>query len=65
MGSSGKSIHLEWGRKLSAEEAAAYTDEIIKKMYGRWQERIFQGPFMRDLESGKLPLKTIRLFWQH
>ncbi|TAK09433.1 hypothetical protein EPO44_01310, partial [bacterium] len=64
MGNS-KPAGLDWGKKLSAEEAAAYTDEIIKKMYARWQARIFQGPFIRDLIAGKLPLKTIRLFWQH
>ena len=58
-------VKLEAGRKLSADEATAYTDQIIKKMYARWQERIFQGAFMRDLIAGKLPLEAIRLFWKH
>ena len=56
---------LEEGRKFSPDEAKAYAEEISKKMYARWQERILQGPFMRSLSEGKLPLKTIRLFWQH
>jgi pyrroloquinoline quinone (PQQ) biosynthesis protein C len=56
---------LEWGRKMSADEATAFTDDIIKKMYARWQKKIFQGDFMRDLTAGKLPLETIKLFWTH
>jgi hypothetical protein len=31
-------------------------------MYARWNETIFGGAFMRDLEAGKLPIETIRLF---
>jgi len=61
----GSGITLEWGRKLSADEAKAYTDDLVAKMYARWEERIFNGAFMRDLEAGRLPLKTIRLFWKH
>jgi hypothetical protein len=34
-------------------------------MYKRWDERVFGAPFMRDLEAGKLPLETIRLFWRN
>lgn len=56
---------LEEGRKFSPEEAKAYAEDICRKMYARWQERILSGPFMRSLSEGKLPLKTIRLFWQH
>ena len=56
---------LEWGRKFSHDEAVDYTDKICKRMYDRWQEKIFQGPFMRALVDGKLPIETIRLFWKH
>jgi pyrroloquinoline quinone (PQQ) biosynthesis protein C len=62
MASNGKN---DWGKRLSVKEAAAYTDAIIKKMYAHWQKKIFHGAFMRDLAAGKLPLKTIRLFWKH
>jgi pyrroloquinoline quinone (PQQ) biosynthesis protein C len=55
----------EWGKKLAAGEAQAYTDALTAKMYARWEEKIFQGRFMRALREGKLPLKTIRLFWRH
>jgi pyrroloquinoline quinone (PQQ) biosynthesis protein C len=34
-------------------------------MRARWDERIFGGRFMRDLEAGKLPVATMRLFWRH
>jgi pyrroloquinoline quinone (PQQ) biosynthesis protein C len=55
----------DWGRKFSPREAKAYADEIVAKMYTRWEEKIFSGPFMRDLEAGKLSLEAIRLFWKH
>ncbi len=56
---------LEIGKRLSSSEAKAFTDEIKHRMYARWNEKIFGGPFMRDLEAGKLSLETIRLFWKH
>ena len=56
---------LEPGVKLSAKAAQAFTAEIKQRMYTRWEERIFGGAFMRELEAGKLPLETIRLFWKH
>ncbi|MPZ76390.1 MAG: hypothetical protein GEU77_07680 [Deltaproteobacteria bacterium] len=65
MASTGKSLNLETGRKLSAREAAAFTDEIKHRMYARWNEKVFGGAFMRDLETGELPFETIRLFWKH
>lgn len=59
------SLSLEWGKKLSPEEAKAYANDITAKMYDRWEKKVFSAPFMRELEAGKLPLKTIRLFWRH
>jgi pyrroloquinoline quinone (PQQ) biosynthesis protein C len=55
----------DWGKKLTPDQAGAYTAAITAKMYARWEEKIFSGPFMRDLEAGNLPLETIRLFWMH
>jgi pyrroloquinoline quinone (PQQ) biosynthesis protein C len=60
-----RSLPLEIGKKLSASEAKAFTDEIIRRMYTRWERKIFRGAFMRDLEAGTLRLETIRLFWKH
>lgn len=60
-----ESLPLEWGKRLSPAEARAFADEICAKMHARWEKKIFQAPFMRDLEDGKLPLETIRLFWRH
>src|SRR5919108_385666 len=65
MGTDQKPLTLEIGRKLSSAEAKAFTDNIKQRMYARWNERIFGGPFMRDLEAGKLPFETIKLFWRH
>lgn len=56
---------LNWGKKMSASEAAAYVENITKKMYAFWHEHIFQGEFMQALNAGKLPLETLRLFWRH
>ena len=56
---------LEVGKKLSPAEAKAFTDAIKHRMYARWNERIFGGAFMSDLEAGRLPFETIKLFWRH
>ena len=52
-------------QKFTPEQAREYTEEICRKMRARWQEKIFDGPFMRDLKAGKLPLETIKLFWRN
>ena len=65
MEGTGRTGPLEWGKKLTPEEAKAYADDLCKKMYALWQEKIFESPFMRDLVGGKLPRSTMRLFWKH
>jgi len=65
MGEKTVALSPDWRRQFSLKEAQSFTEEICAKMYARWEERIFQGPFMRDLEAGRLPLRTIRLFWRH
>src|SRR5687768_8815975 len=65
MGTEQKPLALEIGKKLSPGEAEAFTDEIKRRMYARWDQRVFGGAFMRDLEAGKLPFETIKLFWRH
>ena len=65
MTTGGQPLALEPGKKLSSGEAVAFTDALKHRMYARWNEKIFGGSFMRDLEAGKLPFETIRLFWKH
>ena len=65
MGTRDEPLKFEIGKRHSPVEAAAFTDAIKARMYARWNETIFGGAFMRDLEAGKLPLETIKLFWLH
>lgn len=58
-------LRVEIGKKLSPADANAFTEELKRRMYKRWDERVFGAPFMRDLEAGKLPIETIRLFWRN
>lgn len=58
-------LQLEIGKKLSPAEAKAFTDEIKRRMYALWNQKIFGGAFMRDLAAGKLPFETIKLFWRN
>ena len=60
-----KPLTLEIGKKLSASEAKAFTDEIKHRMYALWNEKIFGGAFMRELSAGTLPFETIKLFWRN
>ena len=55
---------LAMGQRCTADAARRYAETLIEKMYARWQKRVFDGKFMRELESGKLPLETIQLFWR-
>ena len=56
-------LRVEIAKKLAPADAKAFTDELKRRMYKRWDERVFGASFMRDLEAGKLPIETIRLFW--
>ena len=38
-------------QKFSREQAQTYTAEICEKMRARWKEKVFDGPFMRDLRA--------------
>src|SRR5574341_1256703 len=65
MTSSEKPLTLEIGKKLSSSEAKAFTDEIKRRMYALWNQRVFGGEFMRALSDGKLSFETIKLFWRN
>ncbi len=58
-------LALEIGKKLSPDEARAFTDALKERMYALWNERVFGGEFMRALSQGKLPFETIKLFWRN
>jgi pyrroloquinoline quinone (PQQ) biosynthesis protein C len=51
--------------KMSADEAKAYLDAVNAKVIKRWDERVTQGPFMKALMQGNLPLPVIRLFFKN
>jgi hypothetical protein len=58
-------LSLEIGKKLAPDEAKAFTDELKRRMYARWNERVFGGAFMRAFEAGELPFDTIKFFWRN
>jgi len=51
--------------KMSAQEAKAYLNSVNAKVIKRWDERVTQGPFMKALMQGSLPLPVIRLFFKN
>jgi len=51
--------------KMSPEESKAYLDAVNAKVIKRWGERVTQGPFMKALMQGSLPLPVIRLFFKN
>ena len=65
MARAAETVPLEEGRKFSKEEAKSFTQGLLRKMYKRWDEKVFHRPFMRDLTAGKLPMEAIKLFWKH
>jgi pyrroloquinoline quinone (PQQ) biosynthesis protein C len=65
MPASSRTLPLEIGKRFSAPEARDFVDELRRRMRERWEEKVFGGAFMRDLESGALPFEAIRLFWRH
>lgn len=53
------------GERLSPAEATALLDELYAWTADVFQQRIVQGPFMRELGQGTLPREAIRLFWKN
>jgi len=54
---------IEPGRKMQSEEAKKYVDGIYERTYKKWDERVNNSWFMRELSTGKLPKEAIQLFW--
>lgn len=53
------------GTRMGGVEAKAYVDELYNKVAKRWQERVTNTPFMRQLSSGSLPRGALRLFFKN
>ena len=51
--------------KMSPDEAKATVDEHYRKVAARWEVRVGASPFMHQLNTGKLPMETIRLFYRN
>jgi len=50
---------------MSSTEAKAYVDELYNKVAKRWQERVTDSPFMKQLTSGSLPKTAFRIFFKN
>jgi len=51
--------------QLSSDEAKAYVDDLYRKVAKRWDERVTQSDFMKQLAVGKLPAKAFRVFFKN
>jgi len=40
---------------MNKSDAKAFVDNFYKKIAARWNERVTQGPFMKNLLAGTLP----------
>jgi pyrroloquinoline quinone (PQQ) biosynthesis protein C len=50
---------------MNNSEAKAFVDNFYKKIAARWNERVTQGPFMKNLLAGTLPRSALRLFFKN
>jgi len=50
---------------MSSTQAKAYVDELYNKVARRWQERVTDSPFMKQLTSGSLPKTAFRIFFKN
>ena len=51
--------------KMSAGDAKTYVDELYRKVAKRWQERVTDSQFMKELTTGRLSKKAFRLFFKN
>jgi pyrroloquinoline quinone (PQQ) biosynthesis protein C len=59
------STKIERGKKYSTQEAKAIVNELYAKVRQRWETRVNQKPFMQQLMAGKLPLRTLQIFFRN
>ena len=53
------------GVPMSPAEAEAFVDELNGKVLRRWEERVTQAPFMKELSEGRLSMAVIKLFFRN
>src|ERR1043166_9309753 len=53
------------GVKMTTDEAKGFVDALNTKVLQRWEERVTNGPFMRQFLDGRLPLSTVKLFFRN
>src|SRR5215831_7898713 len=51
--------------KMTAREAKTYMDELYRKVGKRWEERVTQSQFMKELTTGRLSKQVFRLFFKN
>jgi pyrroloquinoline quinone (PQQ) biosynthesis protein C len=50
---------------MDSQQAKALVDEHYRKVANRWQERVTDGSFMKQLRAGKLTEKALKIFFQN
>jgi len=58
-------IQAELGKKHTAAEAKAIVDDLYRKVAARWENKVNQRAFMRQLVSGNLPMKVLQTFFRY
>ena len=48
---------------MDSRQAKALVDEHYRKVAKRWQERVTDGPFMKQLRAGKLAGESLEDFF--
>lgn len=53
------------GVRMTSEEAKNFVDQLNEKVLRRWDERVSQGAFMKQLVEGTLPLGAVKTFFRN
>jgi len=53
------------GVRMTSEEAKNFVDQLNAKVLRRWEERVSQGAFMKQLVEGTLPLGAVKTFFRN
>lgn len=53
------------GVRMTSEEAKNFVDQLNAKVLRRWDERVSQGEFMKQLVEGTLPLGAVKTFFRN
>src|ERR1043166_913671 len=58
-------LKVELGKRMTAPEAKAVVDQLYGKVRDRWEVKVNQTPFMRQLVAGKLPMEVLQTFFRN